>query len=44
MRDNYNVTRIIVSSHSNTHVKAQRHFMVDGDGIDREPISKFIGE
>jgi arylformamidase len=43
-RDNYNVTRIIIGSHSSTHVDAQRHFMIDGNSIDREPLSKFIGE
>jgi kynurenine formamidase len=43
-RDKYNVTRIIMGSHSGTHVDAQSHFMIDGNSIDREPISKFIGE
>jgi kynurenine formamidase len=43
-KDNYNVTRIIMGSHSSTHIDAQRHFMIDGNSIDREPISKFIGE
>src|ERR687887_584122 len=42
--DNYNVTRITMGSHSSTHVDAQSHFMIDGNSIDREPISKFIGE
>jgi arylformamidase len=43
-KDNYNVTRIIMGSHSSTHVDAQSHFMIDGNSIDREPVSKFIGE
>jgi arylformamidase len=43
-RDSYNVTRIILGSHSGTHVDAQSHFMIDGNSIDREPVSKFIGE
>jgi kynurenine formamidase len=43
-RDKYNVTRIILGSHSGTHVDAQSHFMVYGNSIDREPTSKFIGE
>src|ERR687885_1517303 len=43
-RDSYNVTRIILGSHSGTHVDAQSHFMVNGNSIDREPVSKFIGE
>jgi len=43
-RDRYNVTKIIMGSHSGTHVDAQSHFMVDGNSIDREPTGKFIGE
>ena len=43
-RDNYNVTRILLGSHSGTHVDAQSHFLVNGNSIDREPVSKFIGE
>src|SRR5919206_2173336 len=43
-RDSYNVTRIILGSHSGTHVDAQSHFMIDGNTIDREPASKFVGE
>src|SRR5919109_383848 len=43
-KDNYNVTRITVGSHSSTHVDAQSHFVIDGNSIDREAISKFIGE
>jgi kynurenine formamidase len=43
-KDNYNVTRIIMGSHSSTHVDAQSHFMIDGNSIDREPLRKFIGE
>ena len=42
--DNYNVTRIIMGSHSSTHVDAQKHFMMHGNSIDTEPLSKFIGE
>jgi arylformamidase len=43
-KDNCNVTRIIMGSHTGTHVDAQSHFMIDGNSIDREPVSKFIGE
>jgi kynurenine formamidase len=43
-KDNYNVTRIIMGSHSSTHVDAQSHFMIDGNSIDREPLRKFVGE
>lgn len=43
-RDNYNVTRIILGSHSGTHVDAQSHFLLNGNSIDKEPVSKFVGE
>src|ERR671933_1331945 len=43
-KDSYNVTRIILGSHSGTHVDAQSHFMANGNTIDREPASKFVGE
>jgi arylformamidase len=43
-KDNYNVTRIIIGSHTSTHVDAQKHFMMHGNSIDKEPLSKFIGE
>lgn len=43
-RDNYNVTRIIMGSHSSTHVDAQKHFIMYGNSIDMEPLSKFLGE
>src|ERR687885_2218065 len=43
-RDNYNVTRILLGSHSGTHVDAQSHFLRNGNSIDREPVSKFVGE
>ena len=43
-RDKYNVTKIVLGSHSGTHVDAQSHFMVDGNTIDTEPIGKFIGD
>jgi kynurenine formamidase len=43
-KDNYNVTRIIMGSHSSTHVDAQSHFMIDGNSIDKEPLRKFVGE
>lgn len=33
-----------MGSHSSTHVDAQKHFMIHGNSIDREPLSKFIGE
>ncbi len=42
--DKVKVTRIILGSHSGTHVDAQRHFFPNGKGINEEPLSKFIGE
>lgn len=42
-KDSYNVTKIILGSHSGTHVDAQSHFMISGNTIDREPASKFVG-
>ena len=43
-KDSYNVTRIIIGSHTGTHVDAQRHFISSGNSVDIEPLSKFIGE
>ena len=39
-----NVTRIVIGSHTGTHVDAQKHFFADGKSIDKEPLDKFIGE
>jgi len=39
-----NVTRIIVGSHTGTHVEAQKHFIASGYSIDKEPLDKFMGE
>jgi arylformamidase len=39
-----NVTRIIVGSHTGTHVDAQKHFIANGNSIDKEPLDKFMGE
>src|SRR5215469_16079556 len=39
-----NVTRIVVGSHTGTHVDAQKHFIADGNSIDKEPLDKFMGE
>jgi arylformamidase len=43
-KDKINVTRIVLGSHTGTHVDAPKHFFADGNGIDREPLNKFIGE
>jgi arylformamidase len=39
-----NVTRIVIGSHTGTHIDAQKHFIANGNGIDKEPLEKFIGE
>ena len=38
------MTRIIMGSHTGTHLDAPRHFIRDGIGIDRIPPNKLIGE
>jgi len=43
-KEKVNVTRIVVGSHTGTHVDAQKHFIASGNSIDREPLDKFIGE
>ncbi|HZA71155.1 MAG TPA: cyclase family protein [Nitrososphaeraceae archaeon] len=43
-KDKINVTRIVMGSHTGTHVDAPKHFFTDGNGIDSEPVDKFIGE
>jgi|ERR671925_207633 arylformamidase len=42
--DKVNVTRITVGSHTGTHVDAQSHFLSNGNSVENEPLSKFIGE
>lgn len=42
--DKVEVTRITLGSHTGTHIDAQKHFIYDGIGIDKEPLNKFIGE
>ena len=39
-----NVTRIMLGSHTGTHVDAPWHFLQEGNSIDTEPLDKFIGE
>lgn len=43
-KDRMNVTNIVLGSHTGTHVDAPKHFFAGGNGIDREPLNKFIGE
>jgi kynurenine formamidase len=43
-KDKINVTRLVIGSHTGTHVDAPKHFFVYGNGVDKEPLNKFIGE
>src|SRR3989475_8370328 len=43
-KDGVNLTKIIIGSHTGTHLDAPRHFIQDGMGIDLIPIDKMIGE
>jgi arylformamidase len=43
-RDNVNVSRITLGTHTGTHVDSQKHFITNGVGIEKECLSKFIGE
>lgn len=42
--DGVNVSRISLGTHTGTHVDSQNHFVMDGVGIESEPITKFIGQ
>lgn len=42
--DSCNLTDFSMGAHNGTHVDAPRHFLDDGDGIDRIPLEKLIGE
>ena len=43
-KDGVNLTKIIMGSHTGTHLDAPKHFIRDGIGIDRIPPDKLIGE
>lgn len=43
-KDGVNLTKIIMGSHTGTHLDAPRHFIPDGIGIDQIPPEKLIGE
>lgn len=38
-----NVSRLVMGTHTGTHVDAPRHFFDDGDGIDALPLDLLIG-
>jgi arylformamidase len=42
--DGVNLMKLIMGSHTGTHLDAPRHFVRDGIGIDRIPPNKLIGE
>jgi kynurenine formamidase len=42
--DNVNITRITLGSHTGTHVDAPRHFLQEGNGIDKDCLEKFVGD
>jgi arylformamidase len=43
-RDKVNVTRLIMTSHTGTHVDAPKHFISTGDSVNEIPLDKFMGE
>jgi len=43
-KDGVNLTKIIIGSHTGTHLDAPRHFIQDGIGIDKIPPDKLLGE
>jgi arylformamidase len=44
MKDGVNLTKLVMGSHTGTHLDAPRHFIPNGIGIDQIPPSKLIGE
>jgi arylformamidase len=43
-RDKVNLTRLIMGSHTGTHVDAPIHFISTGDSVNKIPLDKFMGE
>jgi arylformamidase len=43
-KDGVNLTKLVMGSHTGTHLDAPRHFIKGGIGIDQIPPSKLIGE
>jgi arylformamidase len=39
-----NITRIVIGSHTGNHVDVQKHFIANGNSIDKEPLDKIMGE
>jgi arylformamidase len=43
-RDKVNLTRLLMGSHTGTHVDAPKHFISTGDAVNEIPLDKFMGE
>lgn len=43
-KDGVNLTKLILGSHTGTHIDAPRHFIPNGIGVDQIPPSKLVGE
>lgn len=42
--DDFNLSKLIITTHSGTHIDAPKHFFTDGYGIEEIPIEKLIGK
>jgi arylformamidase len=42
--DSSNVSRMVIGTHTGTHVDAPVHFLPDGDGAEKLPLAPMIGE
>lgn len=42
--DGWNATTLELYSHSGTHMDAPRHFLPDGDTLDRQPLGVLVGQ
>ena len=43
-RSGCNMTKLILGTHTGTHIDAPFHFLKDGNSIDQIPLSHFIGQ
>jgi arylformamidase len=43
-KDGVNLTKLVMGSHTGTHLDAPKHFIQNGIGIDEIPLEKLIGE
>lgn len=42
--DGANVTRISMGTHTGTHVDSYNHFFINGGGVDKQPLTNYVGE